>query len=57
MWDDLAQAILGMTGSQPALIHLTPEEEASFDESFAQAERDDFAADEELSAIWVKYGL
>ncbi len=57
MHDDLAQVILAMTGGRPAPIQFTPEKEASFDGSFAQAERDEFATDEELRSIWKKHGL
>lgn len=57
MQDDLAQVIMAMTGDQPSLIQLSPEEEASFDESFAQAERGEFATDEQVRVIWAKHGL
>jgi predicted transcriptional regulator len=36
---------------------LTPEEEASLEESLAQAERGEFATDEQMQAIWAKHGL
>jgi hypothetical protein len=36
---------------------LTPEEEASFEESLGQAERGDFATDDQIRAIWAKHGL
>ncbi|ESQ75181.1 hypothetical protein ABAC402_10960 [Asticcacaulis sp. AC402] len=36
---------------------MSAEEDASFDESLAQAERGDFASDEQVRAIWAKHGL
>ncbi len=58
MQDEIARLVLQLTGdeAQPT-VQLTPEESASFDESFAQAARGEFATDEEISAIWAKHGL
>jgi hypothetical protein len=56
MQDDMARVILAMTGDEPPVVQLTAEEEASFAESFAQAERGEFATDEQLRAIWAKHG-
>ena len=36
---------------------LTPEEEADLDASLAEAERGEFATDEEVRAVWAKHGL
>ena len=36
---------------------LTPEEKADIDASLAEAERGEFATDEEVRAIWAKHGL
>jgi predicted transcriptional regulator len=49
--------LLQFAGSDQPPIQLTAEEEASFDESFAQAERGEFATDEQIRAIWSKHGL
>lgn len=57
MQDDVARVVMAITGEEPPAIQLTPEEEASFDDSLAQAERGEFATDEEIRAIWAKYGL
>jgi hypothetical protein len=57
MQDDMARVIMAMTGQAPPVVQLTAEEEASFDESFAQAERGEFATDDQLRAIWAKHGL
>ena len=57
MQDDMARVIMAMTGDESPVIQLTAEEEASFDESLAQAERGEFATDEHVRAIWAKHGL
>lgn len=57
MQDDMARVILAMAGDEPPVVQLTAEEEASFAESFAQAERGEFATDDQLRAIWAKHGL
>ena len=36
---------------------LTPEEEADLDASLAEAERGEFATDEEVRVMWAKHGL
>lgn len=36
---------------------LTPEERADIDASLAEAERGEFATDEEVRAVWAKHGL
>jgi hypothetical protein len=57
MQDDLARMLLQLAGEDQAVVQLTPEEEASFDESLAQADRGEFATDEHVRAIWAKHGL
>ena len=58
MQDEIARLVLQLTSDEePPLIQLSPEEEASFDESFAQAERGEFAPDDRVGAIWAKHGL
>jgi predicted transcriptional regulator len=37
------------------VFQLNAEEESSFDESLAQAERGEFATDEQVHAIWAKH--
>ncbi|HEY0331203.1 MAG TPA: hypothetical protein VGC77_19145 [Rhodopseudomonas sp.] len=55
--DALARLLLQFAGiGQPALP-MSAEDAASFDESLAQAERGEFATDEQLRAIWAKHGL
>ena len=55
--DALARMLLQFAGEDLPALQLTPEEEASFDESLAQAERSEFATDAQVRAIWAKHGL
>jgi predicted transcriptional regulator len=55
--DALARLLMQFVGSEQSELELSPEEAASFDESLAQAERGEFATDEEVDAIWAKHGL
>lgn len=55
--DALARMLLEFAGHDQAVIELTEEEAASFDESLAQADRGEFASDDEVRAIWAKHGL
>jgi hypothetical protein len=57
MQDEIARIVLELVGEEQSPIQLTPEEEASFAESLAQADRREFASDAEVRAIWAKYGL
>jgi predicted transcriptional regulator len=57
MQDDLARLLLQLTGEEQPVVQLTAEEEASFEESLAQAERGEFATDEQVRAIWAKHSL
>jgi hypothetical protein len=57
MQDDLARVLLQLAGEEQPAVQLTPEEEASFDESLAQEDRGEFATDEQVRAIWAKHGL
>jgi hypothetical protein len=44
-------------GPDQPVIQLSPAEEASFAESLAQADRGEFATDEQVRAIWARHGL
>jgi hypothetical protein len=57
MQDDLARMLLQLAGEDQPVVRLNAEEEASFDESLAQADRGEFATDEQVRAIWAKHGL
>jgi len=55
--DALARMLLQLAGDDLSLVELTAEEDASFAESLAQADRGAFATDEEIRAVWAKHGL
>jgi predicted transcriptional regulator len=55
--DALARLLLQFAGLEQTMLELSPEEAASFEESLAQAERGEFATDEEIRLIWGKHGL
>ncbi|RWX75543.1 hypothetical protein EPK99_17750 [Neorhizobium lilium] len=58
MQDEIAGILLRFMGEGEGEIYqLTPEEEADLDEALAEAERGEFATDEEVRAMWAKYGL
>jgi hypothetical protein len=49
-----SRAIMMMIGKDEPVVEMPAEEEASFAESRAQAQRRDFASDERMRAIWSK---
>jgi predicted transcriptional regulator len=55
--DDLARILLQLTGKDQPVVQLSAAEEASLAESLAQADRGEFATDEQIRAIWAKYDL
>jgi predicted transcriptional regulator len=55
--DELARMLLQFAGKDQPVIQLNEEEESSFAASLAQADRGEFATDEEVRAIWAKRGL
>jgi predicted transcriptional regulator len=57
MQDELARMLLQLAGEEQPVIQLTAEEEASLEESLAQADRGEFATDDEVRAVWAKHGL
>ncbi len=57
MQDDVARLMLTFAGEERPVIQLTPEEDASLALSEAAAARGEFATDEQVHAIWAKYGL
>ncbi len=57
MQDDVARLMLTFAGEERPVIQLTPEEDASLALSEAAAARGEFATDEQVRAIWAKYGL
>ena len=57
MQDELARMLLQFAGEDQPVVQLSAEEAASFAESLAQADRSEFATDEQVRAIWAKHGL
>jgi hypothetical protein len=55
--DDLARILLQLAGKDQPVVQLSAADEASFAESLAQADRGEFATDEQVRAIWAKYDL
>jgi predicted transcriptional regulator len=55
--DELARILLQLAGTDQPVVQLTAAEEASLAESLAQADRGEFATDEQVRAIWAKHGL
>jgi hypothetical protein len=55
--DDLARILMQLAGVDQPPYQLTPEEAAAIDLSLAEAERGEFATDEEVRAMWAKHGL
>jgi predicted transcriptional regulator len=57
MQDDLARILLQLAGEDQPVLQLSTKEEASFNESLAQADRGEFATDDQVRAIWAKHDL
>jgi hypothetical protein len=55
MQDEIAGILMRFMGQDEEVYVLTPEEEASFEKSLAQAERREFAGDEQVRAVLSKY--
>jgi predicted transcriptional regulator len=55
--DALARILLELAGEDPSLLQLSPDDEKSLRASLLEAERGEFATDEEIRAIWAKHGL
>jgi len=55
--DELARILLQLAGKDQPVVQLSAAEEASLAESLAQADRGDFASDEQVRAVWAKYDL
>jgi hypothetical protein len=55
--DDLARILLQLAGKDQPVVQLSAAEEASLAESLAQADRGEFATDDQVRAIWAKYDL
>jgi hypothetical protein len=56
MQDELARLMLQFAGAEQPPIKLTAEERADLDEADAEIARGELATDEEVRALWAKYG-
>jgi hypothetical protein len=54
--DEVAYMLLNFAGIEQPTYELTPEEHADLAEAEAEAARGEFATDEEVRAMWAKYG-
>ena len=55
--DEIARTILALVGDGDEPVPLTDDERAAIARSKAEAARGEFATDEEVRAVWAKYGL
>ena len=55
--DEIARAIIGLTGIEAQPVSLSAEERAAIDGSKAAAARGEFASDDDVRAVWTKHGL
>jgi hypothetical protein len=55
--DEIARMILALVGNDGAPVPLTEDERAAIARSKTEATRGEFATDEEVRAVWAKYGL
>jgi predicted transcriptional regulator len=55
--DELARMLIDVAASDLSPYQLTDEERAAVEEGLAQAERGEFATDEEVAAMWKRFGL
>ncbi|WP_423856284.1 hypothetical protein [Xaviernesmea oryzae] len=58
MQDEIAGILLRLIGDDGGEVYqLTPEEEADLDEADREIERGEIATEEEVRAMWARYGL
>ena len=57
MQDDIARILLQLAGEDQPVVPLTASERAAIGVSKAAAARGEFAADEQVRAVWAKHGL
>jgi predicted transcriptional regulator len=57
MQDDIARIMLTFVSEDHSVVELSADDKASLAESLAQAERGEFATDEQVRAVWAKHGL
>ena len=55
--DFAGEVLLWIAGADERIHVLTPEQLEDLDASIAEAERGEFATDEEMAEVWKKFGL
>ena len=55
--DMAGELLLGLAGISQSTYQLTPEQIADLKVAIAQADRGEFASDEDMKAVWKKFGL
>lgn len=55
--DMAGELLLGLAGIVQSDYQLTPEQIADLKTAIAQADRGEFATDDELRSVWAKFGL
>ena len=55
--DELARMLIDVAASDLHPYRASDEERAAIDEALAQADRGEFASDEEVAAMWKRWGL
>ena len=53
----LAEAAREIEAERTGVYAMTPEEAAAVDEGLAQADRGEFASEEEVAALWKRYSV
>jgi predicted transcriptional regulator len=55
--NELAQMLIDVAAADLSPYQLTDEERAAVEEGLAQAERGEFASDEDVAALWQRFGI
>jgi predicted transcriptional regulator len=55
--NELAQMLIDVAAADLSPYQLTEEERAAVEEGVAQAERGEFASDEDVAALWQRFGI
>ena len=55
--DDIARIVLQLAGDEAGPIALSADERSAIATSKVAAQREEFATDEQVRAIWAKHGL
>lgn len=55
--DEIARAVMQLTGKGQPVYRLTLDDKADLDEADAEIERGELATDADVRAMWAKHGL